>query len=135
MAETPRTPTSTAATAAGADHVRLLYHYLDICDIDGCGSLLDAAVRVYRPGVPVGRGCTEVLASGILEAGSTRHYEIDQLVASDDSVVALGRLRPRSGDHHAEQKFADHFTISANGMILSSHRYYFAVPSADPPEN
>src|SRR5436190_2063112 len=47
---------SPAVTAAGVDHVRLSYAYLDEGDVDAYGSLFDEHAHVSRPDTPLTTG-------------------------------------------------------------------------------
>ena len=124
---------SPAVTAAGVDHVRLSYHYIDSGDIDGLGSLLDERASVERPDAPDGRGRSEVLrVHGELAGAGVRH-RISRVVAQGDCVAVLGRFSRSAGPREAEVEFADFFTISPEGMLLSCRRFYFATPDGDPP--
>ncbi|WP_103502528.1 MULTISPECIES: nuclear transport factor 2 family protein [Streptomyces] len=118
---------STVVTAVGADHVRLSYHYLDIGDVEGYGSLLDENIEIAQPGSLHGNGRAEVLRShGAPDRPAVRH-RIHKIVADGDSVVALGRLVRGTGAR-VELDFVDHFTISAEGMLLSCRRYFHTEP-------
>ncbi|WP_369198703.1 nuclear transport factor 2 family protein [Streptomyces djakartensis] len=103
----PRRPgTSRVITDSGVDHVRLAYDYLDAGDIDGYGSLLDAGAlgaELERPRPP-----------------GARHL-ITRIVADGTCVVAMGRLTPQ------QREFVDVFTLSAQGMLRTCHRYYAAT--------
>ncbi|MDI5967756.1 nuclear transport factor 2 family protein [Streptomyces sp. SL13] len=122
---------SPIVTAAGVDHVRLAYDYLDSGDVDGYGSLLDDDIALDRPDAPPGRGRDQVVrmhADGLVPRA--RHH-IDRIVADGHSVVATGHLSPVSGRHaHGPERidFVDVFTLSAEGMLLGCRRYYFASP-------
>lgn len=116
----------TPVLATGIDHVRLLYHYLDAGDLDGCGSLLDADVRIWSPGAPVGHGHAEVIGLQRELAGAFARHETRRIVAAGDAIAVAGRLVRRAGAETVE--FADFFTVSAEGMLLTQHRYYFTSP-------
>ncbi|HZP52881.1 nuclear transport factor 2 family protein [Actinocrinis sp.] len=122
---------SASVTAAGIDHVRLSYHYLDSGDIDGYGSLLDDDAQLRWPEAPLGRGRAQVLSLQKGLAGPPSRHEIRKVVASGDTVVVTGRYTPsRSGrgGKAAAVEFADLFTLSDKGMLLTHHRYYFVAP-------
>ncbi|GAA4430650.1 nuclear transport factor 2 family protein [Actinokineospora soli] len=97
-------PWSTAATAAGVDHVRLSYLYLDEDDPDAFASLLHADVRIDRPDCRGGR------------------HALDKVIADGDCVAVVGRYSCRSGGQ--DMPFADVFTLSAEGLLLGCRRYY-----------
>ncbi|MER7621824.1 nuclear transport factor 2 family protein [Streptomyces sp. NPDC126503] len=111
-------------TAAGADHVRLLYDYLDAGDPDGCGSLLHEAVVVEFPGRPPARGRTEALRAHALPR--VRHA-VDRLTARDRTVTVTGRRIPADGTAR-EQGFVDVFTVGDDGLLRTWTRSFTAVP-------
>ncbi|MFC8364224.1 nuclear transport factor 2 family protein [Streptomyces griseorubiginosus] len=124
---------SGAVTAAGIDHVRLSYHYLDIGDIDGYGSLLADDIRVVRPDAPLRAGREEVLSlhqDSLVQSGT---HHIEEIVAEGRSVVVTGRLTPQSAsctDGPARDlEFVDWFTLTDDSMLRGYRRYYFAAPS------
>lgn len=117
-----------AVTAAGVDHVRLAYHYLDTGDIDGLGSLLTDRVQISLPDAPPSRNRSEALhLYDSLTRAQTEH-RIRRIVADCDSVAAIGQVTQIKDSGVAEIDFADFFTLSAAGMILSCQRFYFAAP-------
>lgn len=118
---------SDLVTAAGTDHVRLVYDYLDAGDLDACGSLLHDRVELELPGVPVARGRTAVLRAHRDHAGSATRHEIDRVVARDRSIVAAGR-RITSGTEGVSLRFVDFFRIAGDGMVESCTRYYHTEP-------
>lgn len=115
---------SDLVTAAGTDHVRLVYDYLDAGDLDACGSLLHDHVELELPGAPTARGRTAVLRAHRDHTGPRTRHEIDRVVAHDRSVVAAGR-RITPG---ACLRFVDLFHIAEDGMVKSCTRYYHAEP-------
>ncbi|MEV7729408.1 nuclear transport factor 2 family protein [Streptomyces sp. NPDC087917] len=107
-----RPPSSRVVTDSGVDHVRLAYHYLDVGDLDGYGSLLHAGDTLCpdlehprRPG---------------------DRPRISRIVAQGDCVVAMGRLGVQ------EREFVDVFTLSPEGMLRSCARYYAASAAPSP---
>ncbi|MFI1715122.1 nuclear transport factor 2 family protein [Streptomyces sp. NPDC053513] len=114
-------------TAAGIDHVRLVYDYLAAGDLDSCASLLHDGVVLELPGLPPVRGRTAVLHSPFGRGPSRARYEIDRVVGQDRSVVATGR-RVGPGTGGQELRFVDLFTIADDGMVLACTRYYHAAP-------
>ncbi|MFI8104835.1 nuclear transport factor 2 family protein [Streptomyces sp. NPDC086023] len=113
---------SRIVTAAGVDHVRLSYHYLDSGDLDGYGSLLHEQVELDRPDAPSGHGRAEVVRlhrDGLVPAA--RHL-IHRIVAEGDRVVVMGST--------GRSEFVDVFTLSAEAMLRGCRRYYFAPPAA-----
>ncbi|MHC0433610.1 nuclear transport factor 2 family protein [Streptomyces sp. O3] len=134
-------PRSAAVTAVGVDHVRLSYDYRDCGDYDGFASLLDEDFRIDFPGLAESTGRTAVLERRNAFGGPPFQHRIHQVVADGDSVIALGRLvyrsatAPDAGRHgHPDDDlaFADHFTISDVGMLLSCCRYHRIPPSSVP---
>jgi hypothetical protein len=133
-----------SVTAAGVDHVRLWYHYLDIGDLDAYGSLLDEHAQVSRPDAPPGHGRAEVLERQAALSRATAEHHIYKIIAADDAVAVMGRyLSPsraapeRDGGGKEEGKddgdgdhveFADFFTLTDKGLLLSCRRYYFVAP-------
>ncbi|MFF0508720.1 nuclear transport factor 2 family protein [Streptomyces fimicarius] len=114
-------------TAAGADHVRLVYDYLDAGDLDACASLLHDDVALDLPGGPVTRGRTAFVHAHRDHLGSPARHEIAHVVARARTVVAAGR-RIGPGDDSAGVRFVDFFRIAADGMVESCTRYYHAEP-------
>jgi ketosteroid isomerase-like protein len=132
-----RSSPSTAVTAAGLDHVRLSYHYLDTGDIDGYGSLLDEDAQVCRPDMPLGQGRAEVLKLHAEMAGPRVRHHIYKMVAEGDSIAVTGLTtgmptaspgRGATAQAAAAVEFADFFTISDEGMLLGYRRFYFVPP-------
>ncbi|HEY0697993.1 MAG TPA: nuclear transport factor 2 family protein [Micromonospora sp.] len=115
---------------AGLDHVRLSYLYLDQGDIDGYGSLLDADAVLYRPGGEPIRGRSQIERFQIGRGGRCRtEHLIHEVLASQERVVVTGRIVTRtSADGHSDVDFADIFTLSDSGLLLSQRTYYFVEP-------
>ncbi|MET4926013.1 nuclear transport factor 2 family protein [Streptomyces sp. PSRA5] len=114
-------------TAAGIDHVRLVYDYLNAGDLDACASLLHDDVEFELPGLPPARGRTAVLhAHREATTPATRH-EIDRVVAHDHSVVAVGR-RIVPGTGGTSLRFVDFFSIADDTMVRACTRYYHTTP-------
>ncbi|GGM09132.1 MULTISPECIES: nuclear transport factor 2 family protein [Micromonospora] len=130
-----RPPRSAAVTAAGVDHVRLSYHYLDTGDIDAYGSLLDEDVQVRRPDLAHGRGRAEVLRTHAQVAGPPARHQIHKVIADGDGVAVTGRytgpVTPRPGQPTGTHDFVDVFTVGDDGMLLGYRRYYFVAPGPD----
>jgi hypothetical protein len=120
-----------SVTAAGVNHVRLWYHYLDIGDFDAYGSLLDENAQVCHPDAPPGNGRAQVLERQAVQARSTAEHHIYKIIAADDAVAVMGRYTPsrsarrRDADH---VEFADFFTLTDKGLLLTCRRYYFVAP-------
>lgn len=143
-----------AITAAGIDHVRLWYHYLDAGDPDACGSLLDENIQISRPDAPPEHGREQVVARYAHLAGPTASHHIYRIIAEDDAVAVMGRYtaKPASSapgltadratpddksDGHGcghghgrgeDVEFADFFTLTDKGLLLTCRRYYFVAP-------
>ncbi|MEZ0068075.1 hypothetical protein ABIA32_004099 [Streptacidiphilus sp. MAP12-20] len=109
--------------------------------MDGCGSLLDADVRLWSPGAPVGHGRSEVIGLQRDMAGPFARHETRRIFAAGDVIAVAGRLVRRTGERSGAEsgtadtgretdavEFADFFTVSEEGMLLTQHRYYFVSP-------
>lgn len=118
-------PPSAAITAAGVDHIRLSYDYLDAGDMDGYGSLLDEYVHVKRPDAPAGRGRAEVLKLHADLAGPAHKHELFKIIAEGGSAAAMGRM----STGRFEVEFVDFFTLSDEGLLLGYRRFYFVAPN------
>ncbi|THA59937.1 nuclear transport factor 2 family protein [Streptomyces sp. A0958] len=118
---------SDLVTAAGTDHVRLVYDYLDADDLDACASLLHDRVELELPGVPTARGRTAVPRAHRDHTGPHTRHEIDRVVAHDRSIVTVGR-RITSGTEDTCLRFVDFFRIADDGMVESCTRYYHTEP-------
>lgn len=141
-------------TAAGIDHVRLWYHYLDVGDLDAYGSLLDEHAQLSRPDALPGNGRAQILERQAELASSAVKHHIYKIIADDDAVAVMGRYTPppsaapsRAGteeideahgaddaedaddaDEVEEVEFADFFTLTDKGLLLTCRRYYFVAP-------
>ncbi|MEU3555132.1 nuclear transport factor 2 family protein [Streptomyces fragilis] len=114
-------------TAAGMDHVRLVYDYLDAGDADSCASLMHECVVLELPGMPPVHGRAEVVRAHLCHGTAQARHEIDHLVAADRSVVAEGR-RVDPGSRHPGLRFVDVFRIADDGMVSECTRYYHTAP-------
>ncbi|MFD5769633.1 nuclear transport factor 2 family protein [Streptomyces sp. NPDC127049] len=114
-------------TAAGLDHVRLVYDYLDRGDLDGCGSLLHDAMVLELPGQQAARGRTDALRAHVLHALPGARHVVDRVVAQNRTVIATGR-RVTPGSATADQRFVDVFTIADDGLLRTCVRYFHATP-------
>ncbi|KKZ73769.1 hypothetical protein VO63_11635 [Streptomyces showdoensis] len=118
-------------TAAGIDHVRLVYDYLDAGDLDGCASLLHDAVVFELPGLPPARGRSAAVRAHAGHVPPAARHELEHLLARDRTVIATGRRVPApapSGPAPAGHRFVDVFTIAPDGMVRACVRYYHAAP-------
>ena len=86
-----------AVTAAGIDHVRLWYHYLDIGDLDACGSLLDENAQLSHPDAPPGHGRDQVVQRQAELAPRTSGHRIYKIVAADETVAVMGSYASSPG--------------------------------------
>ncbi|MFE0644893.1 nuclear transport factor 2 family protein [Streptomyces sp. NPDC058877] len=114
-------------TAAGVDHVRLVYDYLDNGDLDSCASLLHDGVVLELPGAPVVQGRTAVPHAHLGSGPPGARHEIDRIVAQGRSVVATGS-RIATGTGGEEVRFVDLFTIADDGLLLTCTRYFHVAP-------
>ena len=114
-------------TAAGTDHVRLVYDYLDAGDLDACASLLHDHVVLVLPGAPTAHGRAAFVHTHRDHLGSPARHEIDHVVAHARTVVAAGR-RIGTGADDTCVRFVDLFRIAEDGMVESCTRYYHAQP-------
>lgn len=107
--------------AVGIDHVRLGYDYLDRGDLDGYASLLAAGVVLDEPGQQLVRGREAVC--GARRAGSRTGgvHTVHVVRAGAGWAIALGRFERRG----RSVEFADVFTISGSGLLLTQKCYYF----------
>ncbi|MGX7827907.1 hypothetical protein ACTG9Q_22745 [Actinokineospora sp. 24-640] len=96
-------PGSMAATAAGVDHVRLSYLYLDDDDSDAYASLVHADMLGDRPDCRGGR------------------HDLHRLIADGDGVAVVGSFTGRTGRC---QSFVDVFTLSPEGLLLAVRRFH-----------
>ncbi|WP_017240614.1 nuclear transport factor 2 family protein [Streptomyces sp. SS] len=118
-------------TAAGIDHIRLVYDYLDAGDLDGCASLLHDAVIFELPGQPPARGRSEAVRAHVRHVLPAARHEVDHLLARDRTVIATGRRVPAptaAVPDTADHRFVDVFTIAPDGMVRTCVRYYHAAP-------
>ncbi|MFE7484112.1 nuclear transport factor 2 family protein [Streptomyces sp. NPDC057552] len=114
-------------TAAGVDHIRLVYDYLNAGDFDACASLLHDDVEFELPGRPTARGRTAVLHAHRTDTALTTRHEIDRIVAHDHCVVAVGRI-VGPGTEESSLRFIDCFGIADDAMVRSCTRYYHTTP-------
>jgi hypothetical protein len=115
-----------AVEAAGVDHVRLGYQYLDHGDADGYESLLDAGAVLEEPGRD--RVCGRMAVAGARRQLRGRgEHDVHDVFARQGRVAAIGRFRPpgRVGD---AVDFADIYTLSEHGLLVSQRSFYFVDP-------
>jgi ketosteroid isomerase-like protein len=107
---------SAVALACGMDHVRLSYHYLDIGDIDGYGSLFTADAVLHVPGIPPVRGRRAI--EGFRAARPIRRHTLHSVTVTHGEVVVVGHIAvpsPNGGSTNAA--FVDIFTLSDYGLL------------------
>lgn len=116
-------------TAAGIDHVRLSYHYLDLGDTDGYASLLDAAAVLYEPGHARVSGRVAVAESRRLRWCGA--HQLHAVFAGEGRVAAVGRFNRGDGVEGGgvEVDFADIITLSEHGLLVTQRCYYFVRPN------
>lgn len=117
-------PPSAATLAAGVDHVRLSYLYLDEGDLDAYASLLHEDVQVRTPGAPACHGRADAVRLAITTRG---RHELFKVIGEGYCVVAVGHYSP-SGAVSREFDFADFFTLSDDSLLLSRRRFYYLQP-------
>ncbi|MDX8141502.1 nuclear transport factor 2 family protein [Lentzea sp. BCCO 10_0061] len=117
------------SSAAGADHVRLSYDYLDMGDLDGYASLLHPDMQLKRHDAPPGHGREDtVRLLNAIPALRGRHH-IHKVVACKDTVVVVGRYTPPpEAESGTPSEFADVVTLSDEGLLLCSRRFYYFDP-------
>jgi ketosteroid isomerase-like protein len=113
-------------TAAGIDHVRLSYLYLDEGDIDGYLSLLHADVSLHLPARRALQGREQVGAFRALPGRLGGEHLIRDVTGSGDRIVAEGRYVSRETGEGVD--FTEVFELSTEGLIRSQKRYYFVEP-------
>ena len=125
-------PRVTGATAAGLDHVRLSYHYLDIADIDGYGSLFDVDAVLHAPGMSPVRGRRQIEKFQQLRMTGSGRHELEHVFGTSGRIAAVGRYFTTDEDgREGSIEFADLFTIAPNGLVASQKTYlYLAVDPA-----
>jgi hypothetical protein len=118
--------------AAGLDHVRLSYHYLDIADVDGYGSLFDVDAILQPPGMSPVRGRRQIERFQQLRIGvGGGNHEVAHVFGSGGRITAVGRYSTVDEDgREGCVEFADLFTINPNGLIASQKTYLYLA--ADP---
>ncbi|MDQ3404937.1 MAG: hypothetical protein M3548_16370 [Actinomycetota bacterium] len=114
---------SAAIDAAGADHVRLAYDYLDAGDFDAYGSLLDEHTHVCGIGPDRARGRDHAVRAAKARAESAGRHHLYKVIVDNGNVVATGRYVGLSAA--AAFDFADVFTLSDDGLLLSHRRFRY----------
>lgn len=109
---------SSELTKAGADHVRLVYHYLDRGDFDAYASLLDEEVWIRGLAARPAHGRPEATLQARSSQDTRSHHDLYKIIADGDTVVAVGGYR-----RPAPVEFADVFTLADNGLLLCHRRF------------
>ena len=107
---------SAAAGPPGIDHVRLSYHYLDIGDLDGYGSLFTADAVLHFPGMAPIRGRSAIESFRL--AHPPGGYTVQSVTVTHGEVVVHGviaAIGPNGGSTNTA--FVDSFTLSDYGLI------------------
>lgn len=107
---------SAGAVALGIDHVRLSYHYLDIEDLDGYGSLFTADAVLHYPGIAPIRGRRAI--ERFRAARPNRRHTLHRVTVTHGEVVTVGDITttgPNGG--RTNTAFVDSFTLSDYGLI------------------
>ncbi|HEX6355792.1 nuclear transport factor 2 family protein [Actinophytocola sp.] len=121
---------SAATTAAGVDHVRLAYDYIDAGEFDAYSSLLDENMQLRGLGPEPAHGRGDVVRSVQELAGPPGWHELYKIIASGECVVAIGRYVPAEATSDVE--FADAFVLSEDGLLLSQRRFRYLPGPAKP---
>ncbi|SDO45753.1 nuclear transport factor 2 family protein [Lentzea jiangxiensis] len=117
------------STAAGVDHVRLSYHYLDTGDLDGYASLLHEDMQLKRCDAPLGHGRDHTVRLLSASAALRGRHHLHKVVVDKDTVVVVGRYTPPAGaECRTPSEFADVVTLSDEGLLLCSRRFYYLDP-------
>lgn len=124
-----RSPAPSAAlTAAGVDHVRLSYHYLDSHDVEGYLSLLSEKVQIRYPGAVFMRGHEQAASFHRAQSRMQGTHTLYQVFGQASHVVAIGRLVRAPSlctvrGEPTDVDFADVFVLDADGLILEQRRF------------
>jgi hypothetical protein len=116
-------PPSAAVTAAGVDHVRLLYDYLDAGELDGYASLTDEDVQLRGLGPRDTDSRDDALE--MFRSWPPGTHVVRLIAPTDDGVTVVGRYTGPA----ATVDFADVFTLSACGLISSHRRIHWVARS------
>lgn len=124
-----RSPAPSAAlTAAGVDHVRLFYHYLDSHDVEGYLSLLSEKVQLKHPGAVFIRGHEQAADFHEAQSRLSGTHTLYQVFGQASHIVAIGRLirapaTCAASGEPSDVDFADVFVLDADGLILGQRRF------------
>ena len=128
-------PRATGTTAAGLDHVRLTYHYLDTADIDGYGSLFEIDAVLHGPGLSPLRGRRQIerFQQLRLGVGGISRHQLDRVFGANGHVTAIGRYFSTDSDgNEGSVEFADVFTVAPNGLLTSQKTYLYLAGDPAP---
>lgn len=122
MTRGPENPPGRSERVArvGAEHVLLLYDYIDRADLDGCSSLLDECARLHLPGVPDTRGRARVESALREHLAGRGLHRVDLVSVRGEGVVAECAFTETS--RMLTLAYADAFTLSEHGLIASWER-------------
>ncbi|WP_285733071.1 nuclear transport factor 2 family protein [Nocardiopsis sp. ATB16-24] len=124
-----RSPAPSAAlTAAGVDHVRLSYHYLDSRDVEGYLSLLSERVWIRYPDADPVHGHAQAAEFHGTQSRLSGTHTLYQVFGQASHIVAIGRLIRTSSARGttgapADVDFADVFVLDSDGLILGQRRF------------
>ncbi|OLF06973.1 hypothetical protein BLA60_29380 [Actinophytocola xinjiangensis] len=113
---TPSLPPSEALMAAGVDHVRLLYAYLDAGELDAYASLVHEHTELRGVGPRDADGREDAVR--VLRALPPGAHDLRTIEPGDRTVTVTGQYTTPNGT----VGFADVFTLSDCGLIHSHHR-------------
>jgi len=120
--------------SVATDHVRLSYHYLNIGDIDGYGSLFGERAVLQYPGAQrlCGRAELERFERQRQRAGRSWHTVFD-VVTSGNLVIAIGCLDQSAARPEVEVSvdFIDVFVVSDDGLIAERRTFHFTSAHND----
>jgi len=115
-----RRPPGGGLASVATDHVRLSYHYLNVGDIDGYGSLFSeqAVLRGPQRELLCGRAELERFERCRQRTGRATHRVLD-VVATGRVVVAIGCVEDGAdrADGPQSSDFVDVFVICDDGLI------------------
>ncbi len=105
-----------------------MYHYLEQGDSDGFASLLDQNVVLWYPGRSPARGWRA--AESYAGVGRAAHT-VSAMFAENNHVAAVGHVTGTDGiGNMIDGDFADIYTFSSSGLLVSQKKYFFVDPAA-----
>jgi hypothetical protein len=111
-------PPSAAVAAIGVDHVRLLYAYLDVGELDGYASLTHEDVQLRGLGPHDTDNREDAVA--MFRSWPPGTHDLRTVAPTDDGVTVTGRHTTPA----ATVDFADVFTLSDCGLIRTHRRVH-----------